>query len=127
MIFIYLLMALIGAAAVVFAVQNPTPVAVSFLIWQSGGLPLSLVILLSAVAGVVLASVAGLAQQIRLRLRIRQLEARVAQLSAPVAAPPLPPAARPPGAGSPPAHDPPRTGPDVGRPPRTPGERGPLR
>ena len=82
MILIYLLMALVGAAAVAFAVQNPTSVAVSFLVWQSGGMPLSLVILLSALAGIVLASVAGLAQQIRLRLRIRQLESRLAKLSA---------------------------------------------
>ena len=89
MILIYLLMALVGAAAVAFAVQNPTSVAVSFLIWQSRGMPLSLVILLSALAGIVFASVAGLAQQIRLRLRIRQLEARVAKLTAPTAG--LPP------------------------------------
>lgn len=92
MILVYLLMALVGAAAVAFAVQNPTSVAVSFLVWQSGGMPLSLVILLSALAGIVFASVAGLSQQIRLRLRIRQLEARLAKLPAPTATTGLPPA-----------------------------------
>ena len=93
MILIYLLMALIGAAAVAFAIQNPTSVAVRFLVWETRGMPLSLVILLSALAGIVLASVAGLTQQIRLRLRLRQLEARLAKVtqSAPAAA--LPPAA----------------------------------
>jgi uncharacterized integral membrane protein len=99
-ILIYLLMALVGAAAVAFAVQNPTSVAVSFLVWQTGGMPLSLVILLSALGGIVFASVAGLTQQIRLRLRIRQLEARVAKLTAEAlltarregSAPPPPPA-----------------------------------
>ena len=91
MILIYLLMALVGAAAVAFAVQNPTSVAVSFLVWQTGGMPLSLVILLSALAGIVLASVAGLAQQIRLRLRIRSLEGQVAKLVA-ASVPPVAPA-----------------------------------
>ena len=107
MILIYLLMALIGAAATAFAIQNPTRVAVSFLVWQTGGMPLSLVILLSALAGIVLASVAGLTQQIRLRLRIRQLEGRLAKLAAaapesPTAivrrsdpGPPAPPGGRP--------------------------------
>ena len=104
MILIYLLMALVGAAAAVFAIQNPTPVAVTFLAWQTGGMPLSLVILLSAVAGIVLASVAGLAQHIRLRLRVRQLEARLAKQSAVPAPPPTPLARRgDPGPPAPPA------------------------
>ena len=114
MILVYLLMALVGAAAVAFAVQNPTSVAVSFLVWQSGGMPLSLVIVLSALAGIVLASVAGLAQQIRLRLRIRQLEARLAKLTAAGPAVGVPPAAaRREESGSPPPASP---GGSAGRP-----------
>ena len=93
MILIYLLMALVGAAAVVFAIQNPTSVAVRFLVWETGGMPLSLVILLSALAGIVLASIAGMTREIRHRLRIRQLEGRVAKLTAPAPAAGLPPAA----------------------------------
>lgn len=81
MIFVYLLMAILGVAATLFAVQNRDPVAVSFLGWRTAGMPLSLVILLSALIGVVFASVSGFAQQIQLRLKIRHLEHRVAQLS----------------------------------------------
>jgi uncharacterized integral membrane protein len=81
MLFVYVLMALIGVAATLFVIQNPDPVAVSFLHWRTAGMPLSLVILLSAFVGVVFASVTGFAQQIRLKLRIRRLEQRIAQLS----------------------------------------------
>ncbi|MBI2529361.1 MAG: hemerythrin domain-containing protein [Candidatus Rokubacteria bacterium] len=81
MVFVYLLMAIIGVAAVIFTIQNPDPVAVSFLHWRSVSLPLSLIILLSASVGVVVASISGFAQQIRLRGKIRKLERLCAGLS----------------------------------------------
>jgi len=81
MLFIYLLMAVVGVLAMIFAVQNPDPVAVRFLQWRIADLPLSLVILFSAIVGVICAAVSGFAQQIRLKLKIRQLERRIAQLS----------------------------------------------
>jgi len=82
MLFIYLLMALLGVAATIFAVQNPDPVAVRFLAWQTVTLPLSLVILLSAFVGIVFAAVSGFASQFRLRMRIRELERKLAQVAA---------------------------------------------
>ena len=75
MIFGYLAMAMLGVAAVVFAVANTDPVTVSFLEWRSVSLPLSFVLLLAAFVGVVFASVSGFAEQIRLKRLIRQLEA----------------------------------------------------
>ncbi len=81
MLFVYVLMALVGVAATLFVVQNPDPVAVSFLHWRTAGMPLSLVMLLSAFVGVTFAAITGFAQQIRLKLKIRRLEQRVAQLS----------------------------------------------
>jgi uncharacterized integral membrane protein len=81
MVFIYLLMAVVGVLAMIFAVQNPDPVAVRFLQWRIADLPLSLVILFSAIIGVICAAVSGFAQQVRLKLKIRQLERRIAQLS----------------------------------------------
>jgi uncharacterized integral membrane protein len=81
MLFVYLLMAVVGVLAMVFAVQNPDPVQVRFLHWRIADLPLSLVILFSAIVGVICAAVSGFAQQVRLRLKIRQLERRIAQLS----------------------------------------------
>jgi uncharacterized integral membrane protein len=87
MALVYLLTALIGAAAAVFALQNVDPVVIRFLGWRIEGAPLAMVIMLSVLGGVVLTSLVGLVQQWRLRARIRQLEHRLAQ------APPDPPAA----------------------------------
>ena len=93
MIFIYLLMALLGSVATVFALQNRDPVEISFLTWSVTGMPLALVILLSLLVGVTFASLSGLVKVLRMRYRIRQLENQVAQLIAakPPAAVPRPP------------------------------------
>jgi hypothetical protein len=58
------------------------PVVISFLVWRVEGMPVALVILLSAFIGIVFASLSGFAQQWRLRSRVRQLESQVKQLSA---------------------------------------------
>jgi len=92
-ILIYLLMALLGSAATVFALQNRDPVQISFLTWSVTGMPLALVILLSLLVGVSFASLSGLVKVLRMRYRIRQLENQVAQL---IAAQPPPSAPRPP-------------------------------
>jgi len=81
MFFIYLLMAAVGVLAMIFAVQNPDPVEVRFLRWSLTDLPLSLVILFSAIVGVICAAVSGFAQQLRLKMKVRQLERQIAQLS----------------------------------------------
>ncbi len=82
MLFVYVFMALIGAAAALFAIQNLDPVVVRFLVWRVDGMPLALVILVSAFIGIVFASTSGFAQQWKLRFRLRQLEHQVAQLKA---------------------------------------------
>lgn len=82
MIFVYLLMALFGVAAVVFATQNPEPVSLAFLRWRTVSMPLSFVLLLSAFIGVVVASVSAFAEKIQLQRKMRALERRVAELSA---------------------------------------------
>ena len=83
MIAIYLLMALIGSVATLFAAQNIDPVVIRFLVWRIEGMPLALVILLSLLVGVVFASLSGAVRHWRLRSRVRQLENQVAQLTAP--------------------------------------------
>src|SRR5262245_44407926 len=80
MIFVYLLMALIGVAATVFAVQNTQDVALHFLAWSTMRLPLAFVILVSAFVGIVFASTSAFGSQFKQRRKIRQLEAQVAQL-----------------------------------------------
>ncbi len=74
----YLLMALVGAACAVFALQNMDPVVIRFLGWRIEGMPLALVILLSVLGGLVLASCVGLLRHLKLRSRIRQLKAQLA-------------------------------------------------
>jgi len=90
MIVIYLLMALLGSAATIFALQNRDPVKITFLAWAIEGMPVALVILLSLLLGVVFTSLSGLVKVLRMRYRIRQLESQVNQLIAaqPSAAPP---------------------------------------
>jgi uncharacterized integral membrane protein len=81
-ILIYLLMALVGSAATLFAAQNIDPVVIRFLVWRIEGMPLALVILLSLLVGVIFASLTGAVRHWRLRSRVRQLENQVAQLTA---------------------------------------------
>jgi len=75
---VYLLVAVLGAAIAVFTVQNLTPVVIRFLSWQVEG-ALSLVVLLSILAGTVLTSLCGLVPHWKLRSCVRQLENRLAQ------------------------------------------------
>ncbi len=82
MIVIYLLMALLGSLATIFALQNRDPVEIWFLVWAVKGMPLALVILLSLLLGVVFASLSGLVKIMKLKFRVRQLENQVAQLTA---------------------------------------------
>jgi len=82
MIIIYLLMALLGSAATIFALQNREPVEIWFLAWSVQGMPLALVILLSLLLGTVFAALTGLVKILKLRYRVRQLETQVAQLIA---------------------------------------------
>lgn len=82
MIVIYLLMALLGSAATIFALQNSGTVDISFLAWSVTGMPVALVILLSLLLGVVFASLTGVMKILKLKYRVRQLETQVAQLIA---------------------------------------------
>jgi uncharacterized integral membrane protein len=70
---VYLLVALIGAAIAMFAIQNIDPVPIRFLVWKRES-PLSLVVLLSILIGIVVASLIGLVRHWKLRAKIRQLE-----------------------------------------------------
>jgi len=100
MIVIYLLMALLGSAATIFALQNRDPVEIWFLAWGVKGMPLALVILLSLLVGVVFTSLSGVVKVLKMRYRIRQLESQVGQLIA--AQPVAPPPPRPPQSPAPP-------------------------
>ena len=79
MIVAQLLIAMLGAAVAFFTLQNLEPAAVSFFHWHSVKLPLSLLMLLSALAGVLLTAMSGLAQQLQMFRRIRYLERQLAE------------------------------------------------
>lgn len=93
MIIIYLLMALLGSMATIFALQNSGTVDISFLSWSVKGMPVALVILLSLLLGIVFASLTGVMKILKLKYRVRQLEAQVSQLIAAQTAPPSAPRA----------------------------------
>jgi uncharacterized integral membrane protein len=78
MIMAYLLVALLGAAIALFAIQNNSAVVIRFLGWHFEG-PQSLVVLLSILAGVILTSLLGIVGHWKMRSRIRQLESRLAR------------------------------------------------
>jgi len=82
MVIMYILMVLVGAAGAIFALQNIDPVVIRFLFWRIEGAPLAMVIILSIAIGVVLTSLVGIVQQLKLRSRIRKLEYNLAQPTA---------------------------------------------
>jgi uncharacterized integral membrane protein len=82
MLFLYVVIGILGAATLIFTVQNPDPVAVRFLDWRTGTFPLSFVLLLAVFLGLVVASISAFAQQIHLERKIRQLRHQVSDLMA---------------------------------------------
>jgi uncharacterized integral membrane protein len=87
MVFLYVLFGLLGAMTLVFAVQNPDPVSLTFFDWHTPPLPQALLLLLAASVGVVCAPVSGFAQQFQLKGKVRRLETRLAVLTRELDAP----------------------------------------
>ena len=82
MLFVYVGIGMLGAATLIFTVQNPDPVAIRFLDWQTGNFPLSFVLLLAVFVGLLVSSISAFAQQIHLERKIRQLRHQVSDLMA---------------------------------------------
>ena len=78
MVFLYALIGVLGAAATIFTVQNPDPVAVNFLAWRSVAMPLSLLLLLAVFLGLVISSISAFAKQIELKFKLRDSPAHMA-------------------------------------------------
>jgi uncharacterized integral membrane protein len=89
----YAIVAVIAAAVAVFALQNSDPARVRFIVWSIDAVPVAALVLLSLMAGLIVAGVPLWLQRWRLRARIRTLQQRVAQLES--AAAMLPPAGAP--------------------------------
>jgi putative membrane protein len=72
MLQLIMLGALVFAVAIaVFAVQNPTPVTVAFLLWRADAMATSVLVLVAATLGGGVAMLLGGAREIQLRLRLR--------------------------------------------------------
>jgi len=67
----------------VFTFQNPYPVQMRFMGWQSGQVPLIMVILISVIVGVVGSLLLGLKQARELKRNIRQLRVELDELKTP--------------------------------------------
>jgi len=67
----------------VFTFQNPYPVQMRFMGWQSGQIPLIMVILISIIAGVIVSLLLGLKQAKELKRNNRQLRTELDELKAP--------------------------------------------
>ena len=77
----------------IFAVQNPTPVPVSFLLFRADPVPVSVLVLISAALGAAAMLLLGIAGEVSLRWRhrataqqLKASQARVAELEAAQAA-----------------------------------------
>jgi uncharacterized integral membrane protein len=62
-----------------FGIQNPFPITVRFLQFQSAAVPLYLIIMLSAVIGIVVSALLGVPGLIRRRIELRRLRQQVAE------------------------------------------------
>ena len=74
-----IVMLLVAVVLVLMTIQNPNPVPLQFLSWQSRGIPQIVVILVSLLAGAILSTVLGMAKQSKLKERIRRLEEEIEQ------------------------------------------------
>ncbi len=87
---------IISIAVAVFAIQNSVPVVVSFLAWE---MKTSLVILIlgSALAGVVVSALLASVRWVRLSTDLRASRRRIRELEAQAPSEPLPPPSSGPG------------------------------
>ncbi len=79
-VFMFIVMTVLSVMLVLFGVQNPQPVEVRFLMFTSGPISLSLVIILAAVAGATLVALFTGYSGIRHSLRERRLNKLQAEL-----------------------------------------------
>jgi uncharacterized integral membrane protein len=85
MSFIYLLVAVLACVVAIFALQNPTPIDVRFLVWHVSNVPVAVLALVSLAAGLVLAGVPLSIGRWRSRRRARVLQGQVQETQATLA------------------------------------------
>ena len=74
---------LVALVLILLTVQNPNPVPMQFLSWETQQVPLIVIILLSLLVGIVISSILGLIKQSKLKEKIRRLEREIEELKQP--------------------------------------------
>lgn len=69
---------------IVFTFQNPNPVQMRFMGWESGQIPVILIVIISILVGVIVSMLLGLKQNGELKRIIRQLESELNELKTPL-------------------------------------------
>ena len=71
---------IVAILAVVFALQNPTPTVVTFLLWQTGEVSLALVLLITFAIGMIVAVLVLLPGIIRRSTQLRGMKKKVGEM-----------------------------------------------
>jgi uncharacterized integral membrane protein len=80
---VFVLGAIVGMAALVFALENMEPVTLRYLFnWQTQPIPFSFVIMAAVGVGFVTAGLFGIAAYLRIRRTVRQQQRTIAELQA---------------------------------------------
>lgn len=74
---------LVALVLILMTVQNPNPVSIQFLSWQSQQVPVIIVILISLLVGVIISAALGLVKQSKFKDKIRRLEQEIEDLKYP--------------------------------------------
>ena len=74
---------LVASVLILLTVQNPNPVPLQFLSWETQQVPLIVIILISLLVGIVISSVLSLIKQSKLRDKVRRLEREIEDLKHP--------------------------------------------
>ncbi len=72
-----IVMLLVAVVLILMTIQNPNPVSLQFLSWETRSIPQIVIILVSVLAGVILSTVMGLVKQSKLKEIIRRLEEEI--------------------------------------------------
>jgi len=67
----------------VFTFQNPYPVQMKFMGWQSSQIPVIIIVLISFLIGVIISTILGLRRSGKLKKEIRRLKIEVDELKIP--------------------------------------------
>lgn len=73
----------IALIVIIFTFQNPAPVQMRFMAWQSGHIPFPVTIMISMLIGAVGSLILGIKQMGKLKKKIRRLEAEIEDLRTP--------------------------------------------